>query len=462
MIGRRDFLVGAAASGLFIETACGEPLSTDDILTTLRERVDTTRQSVGIVAATFDANTQQTVPYGKSDSRNNRPLDGDTVFEIGSITKVFTALLLAEMVTRGEVALDDPVSKYLPERVHIPERGGIQITLRHLASHTSGLPREPAGFVFRDDIDPYATFTTDQLYSAVANSWLQYEPGLHSTYSNLGFGLLGHVLTLRANASYDELILSRICDPLNLADTRASLTPSMQERLAQGHRADLKPAMNWDWPPAIAGAGALRSTTNDLVRFMRATCLPEPQGPLSKAAALLLEKRWPLVPNIFLRNSSYPGWQARKANGDEIICHNGLTGGYCGHVGLSTKLKSGAVVLSNTAINMIDDIGFHLANSAFKVANYLPKVTVDQRVLASYEGVYKLTPTFSMTIRAADGHLFYRGTGQSEFELFAESENRFFLRIADVQGTFLRNKDGLVDRLLLQLNGRDHYCPRVN
>ncbi|TYO63056.1 serine hydrolase [Bradyrhizobium hipponense] len=469
MIGRRDFLVGAAlggaaaaltaaASGLFIETAGGAPLSTDDILTALRERVDTTRQSVGIVAATFDANTQRIVPYGESDSKNNRALDGDTVFEIGSITKVFTALLLAEMVTRGEVALDDPVSKYLPDRVRVPESRGKQIALWHLASHTSGLPREPAGFVFRDDIDPYAAFTTDQLYSAVANSYPQYEPGSISTYSNLGFGLLGHVLALRANASYEELIISRICDPLNLADTRASLTPSMQERLAQGHRADLKPAMNWDLPPAIAGAGALRSTANDLVRFMRATCLPDPQGQLSKAAALLLETR---RPHIF-GNSYYLGWQVRKANGDEIIRHGGATGGYCGHVGFSTKLKSGAIVLSNTAIYMIDDLGFHLANPAFNVADYLPKVTVDQGVLASYGGVYELTPTFSITIRAADGHLFGRGTGQSEFELFAESENRFFLRIVDAQVTFLHNKDELVDRLVWHQNGRDQYCPRIN
>src|SRR6266404_8543551 len=151
MIGRRDFLVGAAlggaaaaltaaASGLFIETAGGEPLSTDDILTALRERVDTTRQSVGIVAATFDANTQRIVPYGESDSKNNRALDGDTVFEIGSITKVFTALLLTEMVTSGEVALDDPASEYLPGHVKMPARNGKQITLLDLASYTSGLP----------------------------------------------------------------------------------------------------------------------------------------------------------------------------------------------------------------------------------------------------------------------------------------------------------------------------------
>src|SRR5579871_2353042 len=121
MIGRRDFLVGAAASALFVEATRGEPLSADEVLTILRERVDITRQSVGIVAATFDASTQHIVPCGKSDSTNGRALDGDTVFEIGSITKVFTALLLAEMTTRGEVALEDPVSKYLPDTVHMPQ-----------------------------------------------------------------------------------------------------------------------------------------------------------------------------------------------------------------------------------------------------------------------------------------------------------------------------------------------------
>ena len=115
MIGRRDFLVGAAASGLFIEAAGAEPLSPDDVLTTLRERIDTTRQSVGIVAATFDANTQQTVPYGKSDSRNNRALDGDTVFEIGSITKVWTATLAMQLADEGLLDLDRPVATYLPQ-----------------------------------------------------------------------------------------------------------------------------------------------------------------------------------------------------------------------------------------------------------------------------------------------------------------------------------------------------------
>jgi CubicO group peptidase (beta-lactamase class C family) len=458
MIGRRHFLVGAAASALLVEAARGEPLSDDEVLTSLRERVDTSRQSVGIVAATFDANSQRIVPCGKSDSTNGRALDGDTVFEIGSITKVFTALLLAEMTARGEVALDDPVSKYLPDRVRVPESGGKQIELWHLASHTSGLPREPAGFVFAGDVDPYATFTVDQLYSAVANSTLQYEPGAISTYSNLGFGLLGHVLALRANASYEELIVSRICDPLGLADTRASLTPSMQERLARGHLIDLKPASNWDLPPAIAGAGALRSTANDLVRFMRATCLPTPQSPLNKAAALLLEKR---RPQTTPGNSSYLGWQVRSANADEIIWKNGSTGGYYGYVGFSTKLKSGAVALSNTA-SLLDDLGLHLTNPAFKIAEFPPEVSLEQSVLADYEGVYQLTPTFSISVRGADGHLFIRGTGQAEFEMFAESENRFFLRIFDAQGTFLRNKDGRVDRLLWHQNGRYQYCTRVN
>jgi hypothetical protein len=136
-----------------------------------------------------------------------------------------------------------------------------------------------------------------------------------------------------------------------------------------------------------------------------------------------------------------------------------MTGGYATFVGYSTQLKSGAVVLSNAA-NAVNDIGLHLANPAYKVAQYPPVVEVDPGVLAAYEGVYRLAPKFTLTIRASSGRLFVRGTGQPEFELFPESDNRFFMRVVDAQGTFLRNKDGVVDRLLWHQGGRYRYCPR--
>ena len=146
MIARRDFLLGTVASALFATGARADFVSDDAIRTILRDRIDQTRQSVGMVACQFDSASQKIATYGRSDAANGRALDGDTVFEIGSITKVFTALLLTEMVTRGEVALDDPASKYLPAQVKMPERNGRKITLLDLATYTSGLPRIPTAY----------------------------------------------------------------------------------------------------------------------------------------------------------------------------------------------------------------------------------------------------------------------------------------------------------------------------
>jgi D-alanyl-D-alanine-carboxypeptidase/D-alanyl-D-alanine-endopeptidase len=442
MIARRDFLVGVMTSAAFATRAQADLASEDEIRGVLRDRVDLARQSVGIVACSFDAGRERIATYGRSDAPADRPLDGDTVFEIGSITKVFTALLLTEMVTRGEVALDDPVAKYLPGSVTMPARGGKQITFLDLATYTSGLPRLPDGIPNTGD-NPYAAYTVEQLYKFLSNHTLRFDPGTHYEYSNLGFGLLGHVLALRADSSYEDLLVSRVCAPLGLADTRISLNDSMRGRLAQGHLSNLKTASNWDLP-TLAGAGALRSTANDIVKFMRAACLSEASAPLRQPIDMLLQTRRPTdIPNTEVGL----GWFISTAYKDEMIWKDGMTGGYATFAGFSTLLKSGAAVLSNTA-NSANDIGLHLANPAYKVAQYPPEVTVDPAVLATYEGTYRMTPKFALAIRAESGRLFVRATGQAEFELFAEAENRFFLRIVDAQGTFLRDKDGKVDRLL--------------
>lgn len=455
MIPRRDFIFGAIASSVWLTRARADVAPDDEIRSILQDRIDNARQSIGIVASTFEAARQKIVTYGRSGASNDRPLDGDTVFEIGSITKVFTALLLTEMVTRGEVALDDPVSKYLPGNVKMPARNGKQITFLDLATYTSGLPRLPDGIPNFGD-NPYANYTVEQLYAFLSNHVLRFEPGTHYEYSNLGFGLLGHVLALRANASYEDLVVSRVCMPLGLEDTRISLTGSMRERLAQGHESSLKATPNWDLP-TLAGAGALRSTANDLVKFMKATCLSEAGAPLRPAIDLLLQTRRPTNnPNLAVGL----GWFIRSGHDDEIVWKDGETGGYASFVGFSKRLRSGAVVLSN-ATNPIDDIGLRLTNPVYKLVQYPPEIPVDPAILAIYEGVYQMTPKFALAIRADSGRLFVRGTGQPEFELFAESENRFFMRHVDAQGTFLRNKDGNVDRLLWHQNGRYQYCPRV-
>ncbi|MEA2884455.1 MAG: serine-type D-Ala-D-Ala carboxypeptidase/endopeptidase [Bradyrhizobium sp.] len=455
MIIRRDFLLGAIASSLVATRLRADFLPDDEIRNILRDRIEGARQSVGIVACSFDSGGQKTLTSGRSGAANGRLLDGDTVFEIGSISKVFTALLLAEMVTRGEITLDDPVAKYLPGSVKMPERNGKPITFLDLATYRSGLPRLPDGIPNAGD-NPYASYTAEQLYAFLSGHTLKFDPGRHYEYSNLGFGLLGHVLALRADIAYEDLVVSRICTPMGLSDTRISLTASMRERLAQGHLSNLRTASNWDFQ-VLAGAGALRSTANDLVKFMKATCLPGAGAPLQQAIELSLKIRRPTAASNVKTGL---GWFFLNSTGDEIVYKEGMTGGYASFAGFSKTQRSGAVVLSNAA-NALNDIGFHLSNPANQIAQYPPEVPVDAAVLAAYEGTYQMAPGFALVIRTEDGRLFVRATGQNEYELFPESENRFFMRLVDAQGTFLRNKDGAVDRLLWHQNGKYRYCPRV-
>jgi D-alanyl-D-alanine-carboxypeptidase/D-alanyl-D-alanine-endopeptidase len=175
-----------------------------------------------------------------------------------SNTKVLTALLLADMVHRGEVSFDDPVSKYLPValRVH-----GAPITLLDLATYTSGLPNMP------DNLppdwwaypDPMGNYTDAKLYEFVMDYVPKYEPAEHYEYANLGFGLPGIALAHRAGKSYETLLVERVCDPLGLAQTRITLTAEMHKRMVQGHDLTMKQTQFWNWP-ALPGAGYVRST----------------------------------------------------------------------------------------------------------------------------------------------------------------------------------------------------------
>jgi CubicO group peptidase (beta-lactamase class C family) len=161
------------------------------------QRVDEFHQSVGIVVGMIGPDGRKVVSYGALEKGDPRALNGDTVFEIGSVTKVFTSLLLSDMVQRGQVALTDPVSKYLPAGVKMPQRNGKQITLLDLATHTSGLPRIPGNFKPKDPANPYADYSVAQLYEFLASYELPRDIGAQYEYSNLGGGLLGHVTAVR-------------------------------------------------------------------------------------------------------------------------------------------------------------------------------------------------------------------------------------------------------------------------
>jgi serine-type D-Ala-D-Ala carboxypeptidase/endopeptidase len=429
-----------------------------DIRQILVDRIDVQHQSVGIVVGIIGSQGRRVVSYGRLEKDDARSLNGDTIFEIGSATKVFTSLLLADMVQHGEVALDDPVSKYLPQTVKVPERNGKQITLVDLATHTSGLPRMPTNFAPKDTNNPYADYSEEQLYQFLAGYQLTRDIGSKYEYSNLGAGLLGLALTRRARMDYEQLVRSRICNPLGMNSTTVMLTAEMNKRLAVGHDQKLEPVKNWDIGPATAGAGALRSTANDLLTFLAAN-LGYTKTPLAPAMAAMLTTRRPTgMPSMEVAL----GWHIYSGGSKEIVEHNGGTGGYRTYMGFDPKGRVGVVALSNAATtDGVDDIGRHLLDAAVALMRPHTEVQIDPKIFDSYVGFYQLAPNFILAVTRDGDHFMTQATGQGKLEIFPESDHEFFAKAVNAQITFVTDSTGRATEVILHQGGLDLHAPRI-
>jgi serine-type D-Ala-D-Ala carboxypeptidase/endopeptidase len=312
------------------------------------------RKHVGVAVGVWWRGEAWTFGRGRISAYRLSPPGPDTIFEIGSITKVFTATVLADMAEEGILALDDPVQRYLPEGIELPVRGR-PLSLADLAAQTSGLPRLPTGLVrlsVRQRHNPYESFTVADLERAIGAARLKGEPGEKVRYSNFGFGLLGHVLALCAGQSYEQLVRIRVCKPLGLIDTGVSVSAEAAIRFAGGHNRRGRPVQHWDLP-ALAGAGALRSTVADLLGFLELQ-LRTPTTRLGRAAHATHElraRRGRLTQGL--------GWVGLPLRDDsrQMLWHNGGTGGFRSFVGFVSESATGVAVLSNCS-RSVDAIGF--------------------------------------------------------------------------------------------------------
>lgn len=357
MISRARFLIltaALAAAPLFGSTlAAQRHFPSDAAIRAILDDQVTSKGTVGLVLGVMEADGSTRI-FTAGRSGSTATLDGNTVFEIGSITKVFTTGLLADMASRGEVALDDPVQKYLPNGVTVPTRNGKQITLTNLAAVNSGLPRTPTNFRPADRSNPFADYTVAQLYEFLNGYNLPRDIGAEYEYSNVGMGLLGHALGLRLGKSYIDAVDERILTPLGMRSTAITLTPAMQQHLAPGHNREGAIVPNWDIP-TLAGTGAIRSTVNDMLKFLAANLDPssKPLGAiLATTHAARTQTSSPAM-------SVGLGWHIRNAPSGPIVWHNGGTGGYRAFMGFDPATKVGVVLLTNTAVSA-DNIGFHL------------------------------------------------------------------------------------------------------
>ncbi|WP_371516018.1 serine hydrolase domain-containing protein [Kitasatospora sp. NBC_01300] len=289
-----------------------------------------------------------------------------TLFEVGSVTKVFTSLVLARLVladsggaaTGLDDALDEPLADVLadvrPDGAAVPARGGHPITLRHLATHTSGLPRLPRGMLATallnpNKPDPYAHCSTEHVLAGLARTRLRATPGRGFRYSNLGAGLLGLALAHRAGTGYEELVAREICEPLGLVDTHVRSGREQSGRLAHGHTSGGRPVPYWDFAD-VPGMGGLRSTASDLAILLRAQLAAdrEPDAPLAPAITLTRETRHRVNPFAWM-HLGWLGHRLRTQQGGHLqIWHNGGTGGFRSFVAFDPEKQVGVVVLVNT------------------------------------------------------------------------------------------------------------------
>jgi serine-type D-Ala-D-Ala carboxypeptidase/endopeptidase len=286
------------------------------------------------------------------------PVTARTIFELGSITKVYTALLLADMAREGLVALTDPLRLHLPPTVAVPAHPLREIRLVDLATHTSGLKRAPRGvhrFALRDLRNPYAQFLPSDLVDALAHTRPGRMPGTRFRYSNLGAGLLGLALAHRAGVSYEELVRERVCVPLELDDTMIHVPPVQRDRLAEGHTRLGRPRPPFEIS-ALEAAGALRSSLRDTTTFLRLN-LGLVEGPLARSAALTHDPLFRVSKGVEVGL----GWIITPLRGDRprMHCHNGGTGRARSFLGFIRDSGTGVVVLSNTN-RSVDRLGIRI------------------------------------------------------------------------------------------------------
>jgi len=383
----------------------------------------------------------------------------DVAFEIGSIAKTMTAILLADLVLKGEASLDDRLADHLPEGTVVPEYEGQPILLRHVVTHTSGLPALPSRMEVTDPSDPYATLDTGTLLASLSDVTLTRAPGAQFEYSNFATMVLSLVLARHAGTDFESLVTQKVFGPLGMDRAYVDSRPEGL-RVAAGHQPGGGETAPWTFATDLAGAGGVRATLDDMVRYAQAQLgnAPEPVGeairltqqPLETGAQQATAMNWMLWPL-----------------GDRLIHgHEGGTGGFASLLVFDPDGERAVVVLADTGLlplGGLGDIGLHLFDDTVPLGKPRPAVQPEERpagaptpspeALREYAGTYPLMPGFDLVVSEQGGVLHAQATGQGAFPLDPVDEDAFAADAYDIGIRFYRNAAGEVTKLDLRQGG---------
>lgn len=411
-------LLSIIAAGSYCQT---KTLSAE-VLKSINLRLKETNP--GIVIGIIDKDGPRYFSFGVT-KKGGSKVNEHSIYEIGSISKVFTSTLLADKVVKGELNLDDPIDRYLPSTVTIPTFENQSITLGHLSDHTSSLPRMPYNFTPADQENPYVDYTPELMYNFLKTVKLKRPVGSEYEYSNLAVGLLGHILTLQAGKTYEELLESVITGPLQMDETKITLDQKMKRHLAFGHYQG-NPVANWDLA-VLEGSGGIRSSVHDMLKFLAAQ-IGLATSSLNPAFDLTHIPRHDKAGNTKVGL----GWHISKSFQGDIFWHNGATGGYTSFAGFNQKTGNGVVVLTNSNAS-IDDIGFHLLDPDTPLKPVITHVSVLLKDIIDVEGCTGLISGYDKIKKEHTDKYDYSESGLNELGYYYLNRKQF----KDAQAVFL-------------------------
>jgi CubicO group peptidase (beta-lactamase class C family) len=439
-------LVAPPGAGVF---AGPSDLPSDtDIQRMVDDRVVTFHDSVGLVVGVIEPAGRRLFVRGPAQVGNDDTVDGDTIFEIGSVSKVFTALALADEARRGELSLSDPAVKYLPSGTTLPQHGPRPISLLDLGTHMSGLPNMPPNVAVTDFNNPNADMSQDQLLKSVAAYELTRDVGSGYQYSSAGYQLLGLAVADAAHTDFETVLRSRIFAPLKMTDTRIASSLDEKDRMSAGYDAHLRPVPH-ERPPPLPGSGGMRSTANDLLNFLAAN-IGLTGSPLAPAMADMLKVT---RQTQYLELKAALGWHVATLHGVEMVWENGQTAGYRAFIGFVPKSRIGVVVLANSA-NTIDDIGVHILDKDTPLRHLHREVEIKTSQFDNYIGRYQVNENFALNVTRDANSLYIQGTGQPRAELYFAGDDQFFLRVVDGTVIFETDGSGRARSLTLSQDGK--------
>jgi serine-type D-Ala-D-Ala carboxypeptidase/endopeptidase len=436
-------IIRLAAAATVLASAQVSAMTDAELKTITEQRLLGDRTGACVAVAVIEKTVSRA--YVCADPKNLNRISPNSAFEIGSISKTMTAALLADLILQGKASLADPISKYLPKDAVLPSFEGKPILLKHIVTHTSGLPVVP-DFGAADMNNPYANIDEASLLKTLSQAKLKRAPGSEFEYSNFAMMLLTSMIAKRAGSDFETLLQTRLFAPTGMKNSYINLKPKGIDA-AQGHTPNTKTTPAWTFKTNAAGVGGVRATLDDMVSYVQAQ-LGMSESTISPALKLTQQ----LVTTEASRKMGM-NWMTAPLDSHFVHTHGGATGGFSAHVAFDLDIQRGVVILSDTALSSVgglSSLANHLQDSRLTLGKARSVKMPDVALLAALVGEYDVQPGMKLTVSRQENKLFIQATGQAKFEMGYDSEGDFFPLEFDAILRPKKRADGGYSLLFLQ------------